>query len=574
PAEDRVACDAGESYTAWLADNGGARVSDECGPVTWTAEVSGDPTDCNSSAQVTFIATDACGNQRSSQAEFRIEDNELPQLLQPATDLTLSCPDPGSPELQTWLDNHGGATATDNCGQINWAHDFTGDLSCASTQTITFTATDACGNAVSTSATLSAPDDVPPTIVTEAADEEVACLTGNEFTNWLETQGGAQATDNCGTVTWSHDHSGSLEDCDQTVVVTFTATDDCGNAATTQATFRVNDDVAPTLESGATDLSLACATDPALEAWLASNGGALGTDNCGSITWTNDYTAGTPECAKPVTVTFTVTDACGNSASTQATVELSDTEAPAFTTEPQDLTSSCQGGPDLDAWLASNGESVATDNCGTLTWSNDWDPASLQCNMTTTVTFTATDGCGNTATAQADVSVVDDTAPVIDTVPADFLAACEGGPAFDAWLADQGGASATDNCGDVTWTNDFAGPLGICDEDLVVTFTATDVCGNTATTQALVQVQDTEAPVITVGAETEIVTCGTFAQFQEWLDNNGGAEAVDNCATVIWSHDYGGGPPDCNNETLVAFTATDGCGNTAVTTGGFTIEDE
>jgi hypothetical protein len=62
-----------------------------------------------------------------------------------------------STQLQQWLNNHGGAAATDNCNAITWSHDYeVGDLSddCGLTGSVevTFTATDACGNQSSTTA--------------------------------------------------------------------------------------------------------------------------------------------------------------------------------------------------------------------------------------------------------------------------------------------------------------------------------------------------------------------------------------------------------------------------------------
>ncbi|WP_222845221.1 hypothetical protein, partial [Flavobacterium piscinae] len=66
---------------------------------------------------------------------------------------------------------------------------------------------------------------------------------------------------------------------------------------------------------------------------------------------------------------------------------------------------------------------------------------------------------------------------------------------IEAWLASNGGATATDNCSDVTWTNDFNTLSNDCSTSITVIFTATDACGNTATTSATFAVQDSTAPV-------------------------------------------------------------------------------
>jgi len=85
-------------------------------------------------------------------------------------------------------------------------------------------------------------DETAPEL-TDASDITVECDgTGNQaaLEEWLANNGGATATDACDeNVTWTNDFSGLSDDCGETGIasVTFTATDDCGNAASTTATF-------------------------------------------------------------------------------------------------------------------------------------------------------------------------------------------------------------------------------------------------------------------------------------------------------------------------------------------------
>ena len=99
-------------------------------------------------------------------------------------------------------------------------------------------------------------------------------------------------------------------------MVTFTATDDCGNATTTAATFTIEDTTAPAV-ADAMNATVECdgagnASD--LEVWLANNGGASATDACSGVTWSNDFDALSDDCGATgaAMVTFTATDACGN----------------------------------------------------------------------------------------------------------------------------------------------------------------------------------------------------------------------------------------------------------------------
>ena len=122
-----------------------------------------------------------------------------------------------------------------------------------------------------------------------SADMTVECDgAGNtaQLNAWLTDNGGAEASDVCGGVTWSNDFSALSDDCGATgsATVTFTATDDCGNATSTTATFTIEDTTAPAIASAAMDMTVECdgaGNEAELAAWLASNGGAgEATDVC------------------------------------------------------------------------------------------------------------------------------------------------------------------------------------------------------------------------------------------------------------------------------------------------------
>src|SRR5690606_27258268 len=103
-----------------------------------------------------------------------------------------------------------------------------------------------------------------------------------------------------------------------------------------------------------------------------------------------------------------------------------------------------------------------------------------------------------------------------------------------------GGSVANDICGAVTWAHDYQSVLTVCGAPVLVTFTATDACGNASTTQAIVSVVDTTLPVLTKQAQSLIVQCGTNTTqaLNNWLANHAGAEATDSCSTVTWTNNY------------------------------------
>ena len=127
----------------------------------------------------------------------------------------------------------------------------------------------------------------------------------------------------------------------RSVTVIFTATDDCSNFITTGATFTIEDTTDPGIDPPASGPTVECdgaGNIAAFNAWLASNGGAVASDVCNRVTWSNDYVVGNwvSDCgnAQPVTVIFTATDDCSNFITTSATFTIEDTTDPTIDTPP------------------------------------------------------------------------------------------------------------------------------------------------------------------------------------------------------------------------------------------------
>jgi hypothetical protein len=201
-------------------------------------------------------------------------DTTAPMINPIASAETVECDGEGNvTDLNTWLNSHGGANATDNCSGVTWTNDFTGlsdDCGETGSALVTFIATDACGNFSTTEATFTIEDTIPPSITTPASDETVECDgAGNttELNAWLANNGGAVASDTCcGTdVTWSNDFMNLSDKCGETgsTPVTFTVTDCCGLSSTTQATFTIEDTTIPVINdfSFYTDDSYTTPTD-------------------------------------------------------------------------------------------------------------------------------------------------------------------------------------------------------------------------------------------------------------------------------------------------------------------------
>jgi len=508
----------------------------------------------------------------------------------------------GPDGFNAWLASNAGAVATDNCGDVTITHvieDTNTICGGSGTIIVDFIATDDCGNFTIKQATFAIFDTTPPT-VTDAKDLTIECSsTGEDELNaWLSNNGGATADDNCGLITWTHDYEGTLTACGAPITVTFTATDECGNESTTQATVQVVDTIVPVLTKEAQDLTVQCGanTEEALTNWLANHAGAEATDSCSVVTWTNDYDENNfaPTCgnAGSVEVTFTGSDACGNTVTTTATFTIEDTTAPILVTEAQDQTVECDGEGNSDAlqtWLDNHAGATATDTCDAdLTWSNDYDPANFTaaCGNTgsITVTFTATDACNNSVSTVTTFTIEDTTAPMFTTEPQDAVVECDGlgnEDEYNAWLASYGGAVAEDTCSDdITYSYSVVDTQVLCGNTskTVVRFTATDACGNRVSKQATFTIEDTTAPEFITDAEDVVVECdgnGNLSDLAGWLQNRAGATAEDGCSEITWTHDFKGLSDDCGStgSATVTFTATDACGNSSSQTATFTIVD-
>jgi hypothetical protein len=213
-------------------------------------------------------------------------------------------------------------------------------------------------------------------------------------------------------------------------------------------------------------------------------GFAVASDNCddsSSITYTDQVVPGVCFQERTIVRTWRAVNDCGNTADCLQTVSVKDTKPPVFTHHAADQTAECAGPgnySDLEEWLNASGGAAAFDNCGIVSWSNDFNGFAGGCGSVT-VTFTASDGCGNTATTTA-------TFTILDLVPP--TGACPSGitgldfpsqiPPIDLEAV---AAGFSDNCGDVFATLMDVDTVGNACTGFNITFMLeiADECGNT-----------------------------------------------------------------------------------------------
>ncbi|SFJ69121.1 gliding motility-associated C-terminal domain-containing protein [Myroides guanonis] len=598
PQDVTVECDGTGNkadFQNWLTNFGNAVATDNCSAddkLGWNTEIVNKSVLCGKTGNtvVKFTVTDECGNASSKQATFTIKDEMAPSIDKPADNLVIECGTNVDTQITTWLNNRGGAIASDLCGSVTWTNNYTGlTAACGNTgnATVVFTATDSCGNTEVTSATIKVVDTLKPTLVKEAQGLTVQCGTTTQqaLDNWLANHAGAEATDSCSTVKWTNDYvpANFVTTCGNagSVKVIFKATDACGNEITTTATFTVVDTEAPKFVGTlpVAKMTVSCDVVPATPILVA-------TDNCGEavISFTEKKVGGLCANSYDLVRVWTATDSCGNVTSFTQTITVEDKTAPEFTKSPDDVIVECDGAGNIKAykdWLATFGNAVASDNCSAadkLVWTTEVVNTSVLCGKTgnTVVKFTVTDECGNTSSKQATFTIVDTIGPDFIVEAIDTTVACDGnGNANDlaAWLANHGGAKAIDACSNtVTWTNNFTGLVKACGSTgtATVIFTATDSCGNESETTATFTIVDDVAPVFTTNLPKDL-TLECTAGIPEAAVMN----AVDACSTAKIEFTELRTNGDClgSYQLVRTWTATDSCGNTASHVQKITIED-
>src|SRR5690606_9112602 len=347
-------------------------------------------------------------------------------------------------------------TATDNCdAEVTVDFDeVRTDGSCANNYTLTrvWTVTDECGNTNTHTQVVTVQDTTAP-----AFDQPILPASITVECDAIPEAVELTATDNCDAsveVIFAENITNQLCTNSYTLTRVWTVTDECGNTNAHTQVITVVDTKGPIFTTNPQHAFTECGTEDAMsdyQAWLASYGGAVAEDACGEVTmsyWIEDTNTMCGN-AGTVIVNFAATDECGNRTIRQAGFAFRDTTPPVITTEATDLVIECSinGEDELNAWLSANGEAVATDLCGQVTWSHNYQGQLAICGAPITVTFTATDACGNFETTQATVQVVDTIVPVLTKQAQSLTVQCGANTdqALNNWLVNHGGVEAIDN---------------------------------------------------------------------------------------------------------------------------------
>ncbi|MFD2526618.1 beta strand repeat-containing protein, partial [Flavihumibacter stibioxidans] len=216
----------------------------------------------------------------------------------------------------------------------------------------------------------------------------------------------------------------------------------------------------------------------------------------------------------------------------------------------------------IQAWLATATATDATDPGVQLTVTNNYQNFSQSCNLVRTITFSATDVCGNIGTATADIIVIDQTPPNISCPPALNVSCPSDVPApavnYAQFIA--AGGTASDLCDAqpvITWIEDIISnqdPNCVNSYTITRRYRASDACGNSITCDQTITVNNTAPPQVPANAGST-VQCPADA-----VQPTPAFTVYDACGTPITPTVISSEDPECEGTKTYTFTYTDCAG--------------
>ncbi|PQV47891.1 putative secreted protein (Por secretion system target) [Jejuia pallidilutea] len=265
------------------------------------------------------------------------------------------------------------------------------------------------------------------------------------------------------------------------------------------------------------------------------------------------------------TVTITATDAEDKVSTEDVTITVVDNINPVAITQNITVQLDENGDATITPAQINNG---STDNCGVTGFSLDTTNFNCSNLGTNTVNLTVTDSSGNSNTASATVTVVDEANPTVVTQAITVNLNANGEAIISADAIDNG---STDNCTIVSRILDIS--AFTCDDlgENTVTLTVTDQNGNSETGTAIVTVQDTINPtVVTQNITVQLDASGSATIMASQIENG----STDNCGIVNSSLDISTFSCDDLGANTVTLSVTDQSGNTGTDTASVTILDD
>ena len=610
---------------AWSSNGGGTFADDSAPDTTWTAP---EPTQADQVVTLTLTVTDAKGASATAEVVVTVLENLPPAVSATAAPRTVlgggtvtldgTATDPEDDALShAWSSNGGGTFADDSAPDTTWTAPE--PTQADQVVTLTLTVTDAKGASATAEVVVTVLENQPPAVSATAAPRTV--LGGGTVTldgtatdleddalshAWSSNGGGTFADDSAPDTTWT---APEPTQADQVVTLTLTVTDAKGASATAEVVVTVLENQPPavsataaprtvlgggtvTLDGTATDLE----DDALSHAWSSNGGGTFADDSAPDTTWTAPEPT---QADQVVTLTLTVTDAKGASATAEVVVTVLENQPPAVSATAAPRTVLGGGTVTLDgtatdleddalshAWSSNGGGTFADDSAPDTTWTA---PEATQADQVVTLTLTVTDAKGASATAEVVVTVLENQPPAVSATAAPRTVLGGGtvtldGTATDleddalshAWSSNGGGTFADDSAPDTTWT---APEATQADQVVTLTLTVTDAKGASATAEVVVTVLENQPPAGVGGqrcpagswtsrwrALGTIMLDGRATDPEDdtlshaWSSNGGGTFADDSAPDTTWTAPE---PTQADQVVTLTLTVTDAKGASA-----------
>jgi Ca2+-binding RTX toxin-like protein len=399
--------------------------------------------------------------------------------------------------------------------------------------TVTWTAVDASGNSAITTQIVTIIDTTKPGL-SIPHDQTIEASSLDET---LVDIGQAEAHDITGISSIVH-NAPDVFPLGSTLIA-WTATDNHGNITTAYQTITVVDTTSPIIISPQDITSEVI--DPTMN--YIELGELVASDSVGIESIINDKPITFPFGS--TTVTWAVTDTSGNISQATQVVTLVDTTLPEIFA-PTDIVAEAIG---LSSTMVELGEATAYDIMGIASVTEY--TSNFFVLGETTITWTATDTSGNSASATQTITIVDTISPSI-TAPGSIT---KEATSADSNIVALGNPVSSDLVDIPSISNNAPDlfPLG----ETIVTWTATDTSGNSASTTQTVTIVDTTSPELIM---PEDVMIGAFSL--EKQVEIGEAQANDSAGSILTiTNDAPNSFP--LGDTVVTWNVSDEFGNFA-----------
>ena len=379
------------------------------------------------------------------------------------------------------------------------------------------------------------------------------------------------ATDNCEVTYFHADQVPNDFYAVGITTVTYTAMDAEGNISANSFTITITDDEDPSISDMPADISVNNDSGDcsAVVTWDAPSAD----DNCGIGSFTSNHDSGDSFPVGTTTVTYTATDVNGSSVTASFDITVTDNEDPTIAGTPANIIQTADNGD--CAALVTWTPPTSADNCST-TLTSTHNPGDSFNVGSTTVTYTSTDASSNVATSSFTVTVTDNESPVITQMTGiSATNDADNCSAVVTWTD----PAVTDNCANSTLTPDIASGTAFDVGVTAVTYTATDIHGNSSTMSFNVTVTDTQDPVISdmPGDIIQAADAGVCSAVVNWAEptaaDNCTTDALGNPANITLSSSPASGSSFDLGTTAVTYTAIDIYGNTTTSTFTVTINN-